>query len=451
MQIQETTREGLKRELKVTVPKTDMSTRLSERLDELKGQVQLKGFRQGKVPVAHLRKVYGKQAMAEIVNDLINTRTGEILNERGERAAQKPEITMTEDETEAAAILSGDADFEFTIAYEVLPEIVAPELGDLKLERPVVEVSDAEVEEQVEMLVEQSGLRPYDEKKGKAADKDRVTIDYVGKVGGEAFEGGTDTDSMLVLGSNRFIPGFEDQLVGVKAGDETVVKVTFPEQYPAEHLAGKEAEFDVTVKKVEKPGKLEINDEIAKQIGVETAEKLRELVREQIVKRYDSFTQSKVKRQILDKLDEMTKMELPQNMVEQEFENIWGEVNRELQSRNKTFEDEDTTEEKAREEYRTLAERRVRLGLLLADLGEKAGIQVTDEELQQAIMDQVRQYPGQEQQVYDYFRQSPDAVGTLRAPLYENKVIDHIISLAKVTDKKVTKEQLTGDEEELDA
>ncbi|MCB1461376.1 MAG: trigger factor [Nitratireductor sp.] len=451
MQIQETTREGLKRELKVTVPKTDMSTRLSERLDELKGQVQLKGFRQGKVPVAHLRKVYGKQAMAEIVNDLINTRTGEILNERGERAAQKPEITMTEDETEAAAILSGDADFEFTIAYEVLPEIVAPELGELKLERPVVEVSDAEVEEQVEMLVEQSGLRPYDEKKGKAADKDRVTIDYVGKVGGEAFEGGTDTDSMLVLGSNRFIPGFEDQLVGVKAGDETVVKVTFPEQYPAEHLAGKEAEFDVTVKKVEKPGKLEINDEIAKQIGVETAEKLRELVREQIVKRYDSFTQSKVKRQILDKLDEMTKMELPQNMVEQEFENIWGEVNRELQSRNKTFEDEDTTEEKAREEYRTLAERRVRLGLLLADLGEKAGIQVTDEELQQAIMDQVRQYPGQEQQVYDYFRQSPDAVGTLRAPLYENKVIDHIISLAKVTDKKVTKEQLTGDEEELDA
>ena len=448
MQIQETTREGLKRELKVTVPKTDMSTRLSERLDELKGQVQLKGFRQGKVPVAHLRKVYGKQAMAEIVNDLINTRTGEILNERGERAAQKPEITMTEDETEAAAILSGDADFEFTIAYEVLPEIVAPELGELKLERPVVEVSDAEVEEQVEMLVEQSGLRPYDEKKGKAADKDRVTIDYVGKVGGEAFEGGTDTDSMLVLGSNRFIPGFEDQLVGVKAGDETVVKVTFPEQYPAEHLAGKEAEFDVTVKKVEKPGKLEINDEIAKQIGVETAEKLRELVREQIVKRYDSFTQSKVKRQILDKLDEMTKMELPQNMVEQEFENIWGEVNRELQSRNKTFEDEDTTEEKAREEYRTLAERRVRLGLLLAHIGENAKVEVTEAELQQAIMEQVRQYPGQEQQVYEYFREHPDAVAGLRAPLFEDKVIDHILASAKVTDKTVTQEELTAEDEE---
>jgi trigger factor len=262
------------------------------------------------------------------------------------------------------------------------------------------------------------------------------------------FEGGSDTDSTLVLGSNRFIPGFEEQLVGTKAGDAKVVKVTFPEDYSAAHLAGKEAEFDVTVKKVEKAGKLEINDEVAKQIGVESVDKLRELVREQIVKRYDSFSQAKVKRQILDQLDEMTKMELPEKMVEQEFDNIWAQVTGELERSGRTFEDEDTTEEKAREEYRTLAERRVRLGLLLADLGEKAEIQVTEDELQQAIMDQVRQYPGQEQQVYDYFREHPDAVAGLRAPLYENKVIDHIISLAKVTDKKVSREELTDDDEE---
>ncbi|MEC9342946.1 MAG: trigger factor [Pseudomonadota bacterium] len=448
MQVQETTREGLKRELKVTVPKSDMTSKLDEKLEDLKGRVQLKGFRQGKVPVSHLRKVYGKQAMAEIVNELINDRTGEILTERGERAAQKPEINMTEDEQEAAAILSGESDFEFTIAYEVLPEIEAPKLDDLEFDRPVAEVEEPEVEEQVVMLVEQSGLHPYEEKKGKAADKDRVTIDYVGKIGDEPFDGGADTDSTLVLGSNRFIPGFEDQLVGVKAGEEKSIKITFPENYNAAHLAGKEAVFDVTVKKVEKPGKLEVDDEMAKQLGVESADKLREIVREQISRRYASFSKAKVKRQILDKLDELTRMELPLKMVEQEFENIWGQVNSELQRSGKTFEDEDTTEEKAREEYQTLAERRVRLGLLLAHLGEKAEIQVTEDELQQAIMDQVRQYPGQEQQVYEYFREHPDAVAGLRAPLYEDKVIDHILNVAKVTERKVSKDELTGDDEE---
>lgn len=446
MQVVETAREGLKRELKVTVPKSDMSQRLTKRLDEIKGQVRLNGFRQGKVPLSHLRKVYGKQAMAEIVNDLINKQTGEILTERGERAAQQPEISMTEDEKEATAILNGELDFEFTIAYEVLPEIDSPDIEALKIDRPIVEVSDAEVEEQVEAVAESA--RPYEEKKGKAADKDRLTIDYVGKVDGEPFDGGSDTDSTLVLGSNRFIPGFEEQLVGAKAGEAKVVKVTFPEEYPAAHLAGKEAEFDVTVKQVEKPGKLEVNDEVAKQIGIESADKLREAVRSQLESRYGTFTRARVKRQVLDKLDEMTKMELPQKMVDQEFDNIWGQVTSELQRSGKTFEDEDTTEEKAREEYRKLAERRVRLGLLLAHIGEKAQIQVTEDELQKAIYDQVRQYPGQEQQVFEYFRQHPDAVAGLRAPLYEDKVIDHIIAKAKVTDKTVTKEELTAEDEE---
>ncbi len=446
MQIVETTREGLVRELKVTVPKEDMGTRLAERLETIKGQVRLNGFRQGKVPMNHLRKVYGKQAMAEIVNDLVNNKTGEILVERGERAAQKPEIAMTEDEKEAEAILNGAKDFEFTIAYEVLPEIVVPQIDGIELERPVAEVSDAEVEEQVAQVAESA--RSWEEKSGKAADKDRLTIDYSGKIDGEAFEGGTDTDATLVLGSGRFIPGFEEQLVGKKAGQEAVVKVTFPDQYPAQHLAGKAAEFDVTVKKVEKPGKLEITDEVAKQIGVESADKLRELVRGQIESRYGSFTRARVKRQILDKLDAMTKMELPQKMVAAEFDNIWSQVKVELERAGKTFEDEDTTEEKARSEYQTLAERRVRLGLLLAQIGEKAEIQVSEEELQKAVYDQVRRFPGQEQQVFDYFRQHPDAVAGLRAPLYEDKVIDHIMATAKVTNKTVSKEELTADDTE---
>ena len=448
MQVVETENSGLKRELKITVPRADMSEKLNAKLDELRGQVQLKGFRKGKVPTSHLRKVYGKQAMAEIVNDLINKKTGEVIVERGEKAAQQPEVNMTEDEKEAEAILAGEADFEYTVAYEVMPEIKVPDFNGLKLERPVAEISDAEVEEQVEQVAESA--RTYEEKKGKAADKDRVTIDYSGKVDGELFEGGTDTDSQLILGSGRFIPGFEEQLMGKAAGDETVVKVTFPEDYNAAHLAGKNAEFDVTVKKVEKPGKLEINDELARQLGVESADKLRETVRGQLESRYGSFTRAKVKRQVLDQLDEKTEMELPEKMVSQEFDNIWGQVTGELERSGKKFEDEDTTEEKAREEYRGLAERRVRLGLVLANIGEFNSIEVTEEELQKAVYDQVRQYPGQEQQVFQYFRDHPDAVAGLRAPIYEDKVIDLIVSKADVTDKTVSQEELTkmDDDEE---
>jgi trigger factor len=440
MQVVETAREGLKRELKVTVPRTDMATRLDERLSEIKGRVQLKGFRQGKVPMAHLRKVYGRQAMAEIVNDLINKQTGQVLVDRGERAAQKPDIAMTEDEKEADAILRGEQDFEFTIAYEVLPDFELPDVAALELERPVAAVSDKEIEEQVEQIAESA--RTYEEKKGKAAKGDRVTMDYAGSIDGTPFDGGTDTDATLVLGSGRFIPGFEDQLIGAKAGEEVTVKVTFPADYQASHLAGKEAEFAVKVSKVEKPGKLEINDDLAKQLGVESAEKLRDAVRSQLQSRYDNFSKARVKRQILDSLDEKVRFELPQKMVAQEFDNIWGQVTGELQRTGKTFEDEDTTEEKAREEYRVLAERRVRLGLVLANIGEKEQLQVTEEELQRAIYDQVRRYPGQEQQVFEYFRQHPDAVAGLRAPIYEDKVVDLIVSRAKVTEKPVSGEEL---------
>ncbi|MEZ5791590.1 MAG: trigger factor [Nitratireductor sp.] len=441
MQVTETANEGLKRELKITVDKADMSSRLAERLEQIKGQVKLNGFRQGKVPMSHLRKVYGRQAMVEIVNEMINKQTGEILVNRGERAAQQPEISMTEDEKEAEAILNGEADFEFSMVYEVMPQITAPDIEALEIERPLAEVTDKEVDEQVSQIAENA--RPYEEKKGKAADKDRVTMDYLGKVDDVPFDGGADQDATLVLGSGRFIPGFEEQLIGTKAGDSVVVKVTFPAEYQAAHLAGKDAEFEVTVKKVDKPGKLEINDEVAKQLGVESAEKLREAVRSQIESRFGSFTRARVKRQVLDKLDEQTKMELPQKMVTQEFDNIWGQVTGELERAGKSFEDEETTEEEARKEYQTLAERRVRLGLVLAHIGETAGIQVTDEELQGAVYDQVRRYPGQEQQVFEYFRQHPDAVAGLRAPLYEDKVIDHIVSKAKVTDKTISQEELT--------
>jgi trigger factor len=291
-------------------------------------------------------------------------------------------------------------------------------------------------------------MKPYEEKKGKAADGDRIIMNYLGKIEGEPFEGGADNDAQLVIGSGQFIPGFEDQLKGKKAGDETVVKVKFPDEYGAAHLAGKDAEFDVTVHKVEKPGKLVIDDEFATKLGMESVDKLKEAVRGQIEGQYSSFTRAKLKREILDTLDKKTKMELPEKMVEQEFNNIWTQMNSELERAGKTFKDEGTTEAKAKKEYQTLAERRVRLGLVLAEIGEKADVQVTDDEMQAAVYQQIQQYPGQEEQVLNYFKENPDAVAGLRAPLYEDKVIDFIVDKAEVKDKKVSKEELMKEDED---
>lgn len=445
MQVTETLNEGLKREIKIVVPKEDMASQLDAKLETLKGQVKLNGFRQGKVPKSHLQQMYGKSAMAEIVNEYVSQRTGEVLKEREERAAQQPEIKMTEDEKEADEILAGKKDFEFTMSYEVIPEINVPELEKLKLTRPIAEVSDKEVDEQIEKIGD--NMKPYEEKKGKAADGDRVIMNYLGKIDGEPFEGGADNDAQLVIGSGHFIPGFEDQLKGTKAGDETVVKVKFPDEYGAKHLAGKDAEFDVTVNKVEKPGKLEINDEFASKLGMESVDKLKEAVRGQIEGQYTSFSRAKLKREILDTLDKKTKMELPEKMVEQEFNNIWTQMNAELERAGKTFKDEGTTEAKAKKEYQALAERRVRLGLVLAEIGEKSDVQVTDDEMQAAVYQQIQQYPGQEEQVLNYFKKNPDAVAGLRAPLYEDKVIDFIIEKAEVKDKKVSKEDLMKEDE----
>jgi len=446
MQVTETVNEGLKREIKIVVPKEDMSSQLDEKLITLKGQVKLNGFRQGKVPMSHLKQMYGKQAMAEIVNDYVSKRTGEVLKEREERAAQQPEINMTEDEKEADEILSGKKDFEFTMVYEVIPEINVPELEKLKFTKPVAEVSDKEVDEQIEKIGE--NMKPYEEKKGKAADGDRVTMNYLGKIDGEPFDGGADNDAKLVIGSGQFIPGFEDQLKGTKAGDETVVKVKFPDEYGAAHLAGKDAEFEVTVSMVEKPGKLEINDEFATKLGMENVEKLKEAVRGQIEGQYASFSRAKLKREILDTLDKKTKMELPEKMVAQEFDNIWSQMNQELERAGKTFKDEGTTEAKAKKEYQALAERRVRLGLVLAEIGEKSDVQVTDDEMQAAVYQQIQQYPGQEEQVLNYFKENPDAVAGLRAPLYEDKVIDFIVEKAEVDEKTVSKEELMKEDED---
>lgn len=445
MQVTETLNEGLKRAVKVVVPAQDMEKRLSERLETARGKARINGFRPGKVPTAHLRKMYGKSFMAELVNEIINEQAKSIPAGRGEKVAMQPNVEMTEDEKLAGDILEGKADFEFSVSYEVLPKFDLADVSKIEVTRPIVEIADSEVEEQVNRIADSA--KTYAEKKGKAASGDRVTMDYVGKVDGIAFDGGTDQDANLVLGSGQFIPGFEDQLLGVKAGDEKQIKVTFPENYGAAHLAGKDATFDITVKAVSAAEELTIDDELAKKLGLESADRLRQVVREQIESQYGSFTRQKVKRQLLDQLDALHQFEAPSKLVDAEFNNIWQQITRELASAGKTFADEDTTEEEATAEYRGLAERRVRLGLVLSEIGQAANVEVTEQELQRAIYDQVRQYRGQEQQIYDFFRNNPDAVAGLRAPIFEEKVVDKLLGDVKVTDKVVSKEELMADDE----
>ena len=440
MEVTETLSEGLKREFKVVVPASELDTRLVARLEEIKGTAQIKGFRPGKVPVSHLRRLVGRQTMSEIVNDILREQANEILNQRGERPALQPHYDLTEDEKEAEKVLDGKADLEFSMSYEVLPKV---ELGDFKsisIERPVVQVPAEEVERNLVRLAQANAT--YSEKKGKAAEGDRVTIDYVGKLGGEPFDGGADQDAQIILGSKQFIPGFEEQLVGVKAGDEKQLNITFPADYGAANLAGKDATFDVTVKEVASPDSTVADDALAQKLGLESIDKLRTAIEQQLDSQNGPLVRQRVKRQLLDALDKLHQFEPPPSMVEQELETVWQDVTADMAQSGKTFEDEGTTEEEQREYYRGIADRRVRLGLVLAEIGESNKIEVTDAELQRALADEVRRSPGREKEITEFYQSNPSAVSRLRAPLFEEKVVDFLLELVDVTDKPATREEL---------
>ncbi|MFD1694125.1 trigger factor [Roseibium aestuarii] len=438
MQVTETLNEGLKRELKIEIPAADLAAKLDTYLDDMKSKVRINGFRPGKVPVAHLKKMYGRQAMAELLSNEIQASTQKALEDRSERPALTPSIDLPDEEAEK--ILAGDADLSFKMSYDVLPDFEIVDFKGISIERPVVEVADAEVDEQIAEIAKNA--TPFEAKDGAAENGDQVTMSYLGKLDGEPFEGGADENGKLVLGSGRFIPGFEEQLVGLKAGDTKVIEVTFPEDYPAAHLAGKAVTFDIEVKEVGAPGEAKLDDEFAKNLGLESLDKLKEIIRGQIESQFGAMTRQRVKRQLLDALDEHYSFELPEALLNGEFENVWRQVEEDMKRNEKSFEDEGTTEDEAKAEYRKIAERRVRLGLVLSEIGEKNNIQVTDEEMQRALYDRVRQFPGQEQQVFEFYRNNQQALASLRAPIYEEKVVDFILELAKVTDKSVTKEEL---------
>jgi len=448
MEVTETLSDGLKREFQVKITAPDLEARVSRRLDEIKGQVQLRGFRPGKVPVSHLKKLYGRSVMAETIEAVIREINSKIVEERGLKLAMEPKVTLPEAEAEVEKVIGGESDLAYTVALEVLPKIELADFKGIALDRMVADVTDAEVEEALGKIAEQN--RPFAPKGegAKIESGDRVVIDFTGKLEGRPFEGGTGGDIGVNVGSNTFIPGFEDQLIGMTAGENRLVKVTFPVNYMNAELAGKAAEFDVTAKSVEAPGTVTVDDAFAKSLGLESLDKLKEAVRGRLQQEHAARSRQKLKRKLLDQLDAMHQFALPPTLAEEEFKNVWSAVESDLKSQNRTFEEEGTTEEKAREEYRTIAERRVRLGLVLAEIGERNNITVTDDELSRAIVEQARQFPGREQEIWDHYRNNPQAVAGVRAPLFEEKVVNFLVELAKVTDKPVTREDLYRDEED---
>ena len=441
MQVTETAANGLKRELKVVIGKDEIEKRFATRVENFKGQVQLKGFRKGKVPAAHIKKLYGRSIMGEVLQETLDETSRKAIRDRNERAASAPKVDLTEDKDEIEKVIDGKSDLSYTMSFEVLPEIKISDLAALSLERETADVGDEEVEKGLKELLDRS--ISYEDEDGRVTvDGDRVTIDFVGSIDGVEFPGGKGEAMQVVIGAGGFIPGFEDGLKGTKSGDDKLIDAAFPEAYPEKTLAGKTANFATTVKAVGKPVTAEPNDEFAKKLGVESIEKLRELITAQIKQQHEQLSRARIKRQLLDQLDKLHSFELPEALVSGEFDGIWQQVTQGLEQAKKTFADEGKTEDGAREEYRKIAERRVRLGLVIGEIGDKQKVSVNQDELRRALIDRARAYPGQEKFVYEYYEKNPAALTELRAPIFEEKVVDYILTQAKVVEKKVSREEL---------
>ena len=445
LQIVEKSGEGLSRVYGVTVPAADLAEKLEARIAELTPQMRIKGFRPGKVPPQHVRRMYGKELMSEVVQQALSESSQKVLEDNNLRPAGEPDMKP---ETDIQQVLDGKADLAYELSLDVMPEFEPTDLSKISLKRPVYEPTEKEVDEALADLAKQN--RTYEPRTGKtvkAKKDDQVTIDFLGKLDGEPFAGGAGEDYDLILGSGSFIPGFEDQLIGAKPDSDVVVKVTFPENYQAEHLAGKEAEFEVKVKAVKAPVDAPADDEFAKKLGVEGLDALKELLKTNLAQQFENASRFKLKRALLDVLDEKHDFPLPPRMVEAEFAAIWSQVEQDKERGNLPEDDAKKSDEELRTEYRKIAERRVRLGLVLAEIGRANDVQVTDQELGQAMRMEAMRYGQQAQEVFNYFRDNPQAQAQLRAPIYEDKVVDFIVGQAKVKDQKVSKDELLAEDE----
>ena len=442
MQVTETLNEGLKRAYSIKLTADELDTKVNEKLHEAQPDVEMKGFRKGKVPIALLKRQFGQRILGEAMQETIDGAMSKHFEDSGDRPAMQPNIEMQNGEKWK----EGD-DVEVSLTYEALPAIPDVDFSKIKLQKLVVKSDKAAVDEALDNLA--SSANDFkDRKKGsKAKDGDQVVIDFVGTVGGEAFDGGSSEDYPLVLGSNSFIPGFEAQLIGCKAGEDRKVNVTFPENYGSKDLAGKDAEFACKIKNVKEPVPAKINDELATKFGAEDLKALKTQISERLESEYGGAARAVMKRQLLDALDKKVKFELPPSLVEAEAKQIAHQL---FHDENPDVKDHEHENIEPNKEHNKLAERRVRLGLLLAELGQKAEVEVTDAEMSQAIMAQSRQYPGQEKEFFEFMQKNEQMQQQLRAPIFEDKVVDHIFEQAAVTDKKVNKTELQTAVEALD-
>jgi trigger factor len=442
MQVTETLNDGLKRGYTITVTASELDEKVTQKLVEAAPDIEMKGFRKGKVPLALLRKQFGTRILGDAMQEALDTAVQDHLASSGDRPAMQPKMVMVDGEN-----WKEGEDVTVSVSYEALPEIPEIDINAITLERVQVKADEASVTEALESLAKTA--QSFDDRKkgAKAKDGDQLVIDFKGSVDGEAFEGGAAEDYPLVLGSNSFIPGFEAQLVGAKAGDEVTVNVTFPESYGAKHLAGKAAEFACMVKTVKAPKPAEIDDEMAKRFGAEDLAALKAQVTERLEAEYKGAARALLKRALLDRLDAMVSMDLPDSLVDAEAgqiaHSLWHEEHPDDHGHN-----HDAIE--PTDEHKKLAERRVRLGLLLAELGRKQKIEVTDAEMTQAVLAQARQYPGQERAFFEYVQKNPQMQQQLRAPIFEDKVVDFIVAGANVTDKEISKDDLQKAVEALD-
>jgi len=437
MQVTETATEGLRREFKIVIPAKDFESEVERRLQEIGRSLRLPGFRPGKVPLPVLKQRYGKSIRGEVLERKVSDTSAQVITDRGIRAAGQPKIEITS--------FDDGGDLEYTMAVETIPEIKPMDFSQLELERLKVEVPQSEIDEALERLAQRQRKSKVVEEPRPAAKGDILVVDFVGRIDGKEFSGGSATDFHIELGVDNLIPGFADQLIGVKAGEQRVVHVTFPEDYPGKEVAGKPAEFTVTVKELREPEPVAVDDELAKSLGLENLEAMRNDVRRQIESDYAAVARSRLKRQLLDKLAEAHDFSVPQGLVDAEFESIWKQIEADKEHGTLDPDDEGKSDEQLKSEYRAIAERRVKLGLLLSEVGRLNNIQVTNEEVSRAIMNEARRYPGQERKVIEFYQKTPQALAQIRAPLYEDKVIDFIVELAKVRERTVTPAELSAE------
>ncbi|MEX2202304.1 MAG: trigger factor [Dongiaceae bacterium] len=437
MQVTETNNQGLRRDYKVVVPASQLQTEIASELAEMGKSAKIPGFRPGKIPMPVLKQRFLGNILPRVVERAVTDSSSKVMNERGLRAAGQPKIEIVS--------FPEEGDLEYTMSVDLFPEIQPVDFKSLELERIAVDVPDEDIEEELKrMATRQRNSEPVATPR-PSQNEDVVVIDFAGKLDGEPFDGGSATDHHLALGSGSFIPGFEEQLVGKSVGDQVVVDVKFPDEYPAEHLKGKAVQFDVTIKEIRELKPVEVNEEFAKSFGQESLDAMRKTVRDHMGREYQALTRSRMKRQLLDQLAEKHSFELPAGLVDAEFEAIWRQIEADQKAGRLDAEDKDKTEDQLRKEYRDIAERRVKLGLLLSEVGRVNNIEVSQEDLTRAVMAEARQYPGQEKQVVEYYQKQPQALAQLHAPIYEDKVVDYIIELAAVKERKLSPKGLVAE------